>query len=178
MNFCPNCGTQIEEQKAGCPNCGFRPSEYSAEIEKKNIQEIKANDDIKPQQKEDKHTKLEKSEFNAPKVRGKHEKYDYYENRSYDKYNYNPYGYMNEEKSSDVEKELSLSAKVLLIVMVVFLNIFGAVAGIVIGVVFMRRNENAYKSFGKKLLVTSVIFFIVDILIWRIILATLRFIML
>lgn len=171
MKFCPNCGTKIEDQKVGCPNCGFKPFESVLEAKKGNLEAGTVKD--KPHNDE-----LHKvtNEVVAPENK-KHEKYDYYENRSYNEYNYDSYDYVNAEESVDTQAEPSIAAKILLIVMVVFFNVVGAVIGLIVGGAFACKNGKGYKSYGKKLIITSSVFLVLDILLWWIILLALRKIM-
>jgi len=173
MKFCPNCGTKIDDQKAGCPNCGFKPFNYIMEAKMSDIN----LDGEKP-----KDTKVEAKKTESEKepiltshaVKGRYEKYDYYENRSYDTYNYNSYDYVNAESDVDAEVEPSLAAKILLILMVILANIVGAVVGIIVGGVFISKNGKGYKSYGKKLVITSSVFLILDILLWWLIFIAFR----
>ncbi|MEA4971955.1 hypothetical protein SDC9_111608 [bioreactor metagenome] len=187
MKFCPNCGTKIEDQEAGCPNCGFKSFEYILEAKKRdtnteinadtnadtNADEIKA-EPVKAEPVIDEYQKDEETEKVVPAVKGKNEKYDYYENRSYDTNNYDSYDYINAEESVDTEEEPSLASKILLIVMVVLLNVLGAIIGFVVGGVFAYKNGRGYKSYGKKLVITSAVFLILDIFCWWMIFIALR----
>ena len=137
MKFCPNCGTKIENLKE-CPNCGFKPEDIT-----------------KPEEKKNKNTKP------AKKV------YDYYENRSDDADNYDSYDYMKAETEVDMETEPSLASKILLILMVILFNIPGAVIGAVVSDIFMGKKGEGYKSYGKKLLIVSIVVIVIDIIaIW------------
>lgn len=176
MKFCPNCGTKIENQKAGCPNCGFKPFDMIFEAKMDNAQTttfIVESTKDKPEKDE----YLKDTKKVSPSAKKKHEIYDYYENRSYDEYNYDSYDYVNAEEAVNTQEEPSLSSKILLIVTVVLFNIVGAVIGLIVGGVFVCKNGKGYKNFGKTLIITSAVFLVVDIFLWWIILMALRNIM-
>lgn len=160
MKFCPNCGTKIEDQKTGCPNCGFKTFEYVLEVKKND----KSSNVVDADMKKSDQKIIDENAVQA--VKGKHEKYDYYENRSYDTYNYDSYDYMNSEASVDTKDEPSLSSKIFLIAIVVFLNVIGAIIGLIVGGVFVYKKAGGYKSYGKKLIIASAVFLVLDIFCW------------
>lgn len=173
MNFCPDCGTKIEDQKEGCPNCGYKPAEHAAGTSAEQIQGGRAHPDSELK-KDAVPDKFEDVLRNVSKARGNHEKYDYYENRSYDTYHYSTPEPADKGQIPDTKAGLPLSAKVLLIVMVVFLNILGAAAGMIIGAMFMHKGEAGDRSFGRKLLITGAVFLVVDIFVWRMVFMALK----
>lgn len=174
MKFCPNCGTKIEDQEAGCPNCGFKSFEYILEAKKRDTNTDANTDEIKSDSVKDETQKDEGTQKVVPAVKGKDEKYDYYENRSYNTNNYDSYDFINAEEAVDTEEEPSLASKILLIVMVVLLNVLGAIVGLIVGGVFAYKNGRGYKSYGKKLIITSAVFLILDIFCWWMIFIALR----
>ena len=87
---------------------------------------------------------------------------NYYEREYNEKYD--TYDYVNDAKNIDPKYEPSTAAKVLLVLMAIFLNFIGAILGIVIGGIYMNKNQQGYKSYGKMLLIISIVFLILDIL--------------
>lgn len=73
---------------------------------------------------------------------------------------------MKDAESIDTKYEPSTAAKVLLVLMAVYLNIIGAVIGIIVGAVYMGKKAQGYKSFGKVLFILSIVFLAMDILFW------------
>lgn len=88
------------------------------------------------------------------------------ENFEKDKSRYDTYDYVKDAETIDTKYEPSTAAKVLLIVMAVYLNVIGAIIGIIVGAVYMGKRAQGYKSFGKTLLIVSVIFLAMDVLLW------------
>ena len=100
---------------------------------------------------------------NAQEKKGYREYFeDKYEGRETDKYD--SYDFMQDAKKVDVREEPSVAARVLLILMAIFLHVIGAVAGIVVGIVYMNKEQLGYKSYGKVLLIISIVFLVLDIL--------------
>ena len=87
---------------------------------------------------------------------------NYYEREYNEKYD--TYDYVNDAKNIDPKYEPSTAAKVLLVLMAIFLNFIGAILGIVIGGIYMNQNQQGYKSYGKMLLIIPIVFLILDIL--------------
>ena len=83
-------------------------------------------------------------------------KYDYYENKAYDTYDY---------------MEPSTAAKVALILIAVYFNVIGAIIGIIAGGIYVNKNGAGYKSFGKMLLIVSIVFLVIDIVLWLMVFA-------
>ena len=74
---------------------------------------------------------------------------------------------MKAETEVDMETEPSFASKILLILMVILFNIPGAVIGAVVSAIFMGKKGEGYKSYGKKLLIVSIVFIVIDIIaIW------------
>ena len=93
-------------------------------------------------------------------------KYDYYENKSYDTYDY-----MEEAKRINTKEEPSTAAKVALILIAVYFNVIGAIIGISAGGIYVNKNGAGYKSFGKMLLIVSIVFLVIDIVLWLMVFA-------
>ena len=93
-------------------------------------------------------------------------KYDYYENKAYDTYDY-----MEEAKRINTKEEPSTAAKVALILIAVYFNVIGAIIGIIAGGVYVNKNGAGYKSFGKMLLIVSIVFLVIDIVLWLMVFA-------
>lgn len=88
-------------------------------------------------------------------------KYDYYENRAYDTYDY-----MKEAERINTKDEPSTAAKVALILIAVYFNVIGAIIGIIAGGIYLNKNGEGYKSYGKMLLIVSIVFLVIDIVIF------------
>lgn len=93
-------------------------------------------------------------------------KYDYYENKAYDTYDY-----MEEAKRINTKEEPSTAAKVALILIAVYFNVIGAIIGIVAGGIYVNKNGAGYKSFGKMLLIVSIVFLVIDVVLWLMVFA-------
>mgnify|MGYP005753808175 CR=1 FL=1 len=93
-------------------------------------------------------------------------KYDYYENKAYDTYDY-----MEEAKRINTKEEPSTAAKVALILIAVYFNVIGAIIGIIAGGIYVNKNGEGYKSFGKMLLIVSIVFLVIDIVLWLMVFA-------
>ena len=89
---------------------------------------------------------------------------NYYENKNYD--NYDTFDYMEEAKRINTREEPSTAAKVALILIAVYFNIIGAIIGIIVGAVYMGKEGAGYKSYGRMLLIVSVVFLVIDILMF------------
>lgn len=92
--------------------------------------------------------------------------YDYYENKAYDTYDY-----MEEAKRINTKEEPSTAAKVALILIAVYFNVIGAIIGIIAGGIYVNKNGAGYKSFGKMLLIVSIVFLVIDIVLWLMVFA-------
>lgn len=93
-------------------------------------------------------------------------KYDYYENKAYDTYDY-----MEEAKRINTKEEPSTAAKVALILIAVYFNVIGAIIGIIAGGIYVNKNGAGYKSFGKMMLIVSIVFLVIDIVLWLMVFA-------
>lgn len=93
-------------------------------------------------------------------------KYDSYENKAYDTYDY-----MEEAKRINTKEEPSTAAKVALILIAVYFNVIGAIIGIIAGGIYVNKNGAGYKSFGKMLLIVSIVFLVIDIVLWLMVFA-------
>ena len=89
---------------------------------------------------------------------------NYYENKNYD--NYDTFDYMEEAKRINTREEPSTAAKVALILIVVYFNVIGAIIGIIVGAVYMGKEGAGYKSYGRMLLIVSIVFLVIDILMF------------
>ena len=89
---------------------------------------------------------------------------NYYENKNYD--NYDTFDYMEEAKRINTREEPSTAAKVALILIAVYFNVIGAIIGIIVGAVYMGKAGAGYKSYGRMLLIVSIVFLVIDILMF------------
>ncbi|MDD5945046.1 MAG: hypothetical protein PUD43_04955 [Clostridia bacterium] len=83
-----------------------------------------------------------------------------------DKGYYDSYDYMKDAENVDTKYEPCTAARVLLVLMAIFLNVLGAVIGIIVGAVYMGKSAQGYKSYGKMLLIISIVFLVLDLLFW------------
>ena len=89
---------------------------------------------------------------------------NYYQNKNYD--NYDTFDYMEEAKRINTREEPSTAAKVALILIAVYFNVIGAIIGIIVGAVYMGKEGAGYKSYGRMLLIVSIVFLVIDILMF------------
>ena len=89
---------------------------------------------------------------------------NYYENKNYD--NYDTFDYMEEAKRINTREEPSTAAKVALILIAVYFNVIGAIIGIIVGAVYIGKEGAGYKSYGRMLLIVSIVFLVIDILMF------------
>ncbi len=108
-------------------------------------------------------TTEQNTEQNKEQKKGSYyeKKYDYYENRSYDTYDY-----MKEAERINTKDEPSTAAKVALILIAVYFNVIGAIIGIIAGGIYLNKNGEGYKSYGKMLLIVSIVFLVIDVVIF------------
>ena len=101
-------------------------------------------------------------------VKGREEKSgSYYEDKysGYENKNYDTYDYMEEAKRINTREEPSTAAKVALVLIAVYFNVIGAIIGIIFGGIYMNKDGAGYKSYGKMLLIVSIVFLVMDIAI-------------
>lgn len=101
-------------------------------------------------------------------VKGREEKSgSYYEDKysGYENKNYDTYDYMEEAKRINTREEPSTAAKVALVLIAVYFNVIGAIIGIIFGGIYMNKDGAGYKSYGKMLLIVSIVFLVIDIAI-------------
>lgn len=108
-------------------------------------------------------TTEQNTEQNKEQKKGSYyeKKYDYYENRAYDTYDY-----MKEAERINTKDEPSTAAKVALILIAVYFNVIGAIIGIIAGGIYLNKNGEGYKSYGKMLLIVSIVFLVIDVVIF------------
>ena len=53
-----------------------------------------------------------------------------------------------------------------LILIAVYFNVIGAIIGIIVGAVYMGKEGTGYKSYGRMLLIVSIVFLVIDILMF------------
>lgn len=88
------------------------------------------------------------------------DKYSGYENKNYDTYDY-----MEEARRINTKDEPSTAAKVALVLIAVYFNVIGAIIGIIFGGIYMNKDGAGYKSYGKMLLIVSIVFLVIDVVI-------------
>ncbi|MDO4530847.1 MAG: hypothetical protein Q4C06_02600 [Bacillota bacterium] len=138
MSYCPNCGRQILDESMGCPVCHVRNNTTGAFIEGQ-AEEIKTE--------ESKAEKVE--EFTVEEESGK--TYHFESNEETGEAEY------TKKTAPASEAKIHPVLKIIVIVLIVMVGGVGAVAGCVAGAVLMKSPAEDYRSFGKLLLIVSVV---------------------
>ncbi len=140
MSYCPNCGRQILDESLGCPVCNVRNNiDPSREVFEGQAEEIKAE---------------KVDSFTVEDSDGK----DYHFESSAET------GEAEYKKKATVAEDAKIhpALKVLVIVLVVMVGGFGAVAGCVAGVVLSKSPSEDYRRFGKTLMTVSVVMLVLS----------------
>ena len=142
MSYCPNCGRQIMDESMGCPVCNVRNNvDPSKEVIDGHAEEIKA-------ETVDAFT-VEDNEGNSHHFESSAET-----------------GEAEYKKKATVAADAKIHPllKVAVIVLIVMVGGFGAVAGCVAGVVLSKSPAEDYRKFGKLLMTVSVVMLVVSFL--------------
>ena len=142
MSYCPNCGRQILDESLGCPVCNVKNNtDPSKTVFEGQAEEIKA-------EKVEAFT-VEDSQGNAHHFESSAETGEAEYKRKV-------------ETAADAK--IHPAIKVLVIVLIILVGGFGAIAGCVAGVVLMKSPAEDYRKFGKTLVTVSVAMLFVSFL--------------
>lgn len=142
MSYCPNCGRQILDESLGCPVCNVRNNiDPSKEMIDSQAEEIKA-ETVEAFTVEDHDGKSHHFESSAET------------------------GEAEYKKKATVAEDATIhpAIKVLVIVLVVLVGGFGAIAGCVAGVVLSKSPAEDYRRFGKTLMTVSIVMLVLSFL--------------
>ena len=142
MSYCPNCGRQILDESLGCPVCNVRNNiDPSKTVIDGQAEEIKAET---------------VEEFTVEDNDGTSH---HFESRS-------ETGEAEYKKKQTVAAEAKIhpAIKVIVIVLIVMVGGFGAIAGCVAGVVLSKSPAEDYRRFGKTLMTVSIVMLVISFL--------------
>lgn len=142
MSYCPNCGRQILDESLGCPVCNVRNNiDPSKEVIDGQAEEVKAE---------------AVEEFTVEDHDGKSHHFESSAETGEAEY----------KKKATVAEDATIhpAIKVLVIVLVVLVGGFGAIAGCVAGVVLSKSPAEDYRRFGKTLMTVSVVMLVLSFL--------------
>jgi len=137
MSYCPNCGRQILDESMGCPVCNV----------KNNVDPTGHAEEVKAEKVEA--FTVEDSQGNAHHFESSAET-----------------GEAEYKKKQTVAEEATIHPllKVLVIVLIVMVGGFGAIAGCVAGVVLMKSPAEDYRRFGKTMVTVSLVMLLLSFL--------------
>ena len=142
MSYCPNCGRQILDESLGCPVCNVRNNiDPSKEVIDGQAEEVKAE---------------AVEEFTVEDHDGKSHHFESSAETGEAEY----------KKKATVAEDATIhpAIKVLVIVLVILVGGFGAIAGCVAGVVLSKSPAEDYRRFGKTLMTVSVVMLVLSFL--------------
>ena len=142
MSYCPNCGRQILDESLGCPVCNVRNNiDPSKEVIDGQAEEVKAE---------------AVEEFTVEDHDGKSHHFESSAETGEAEY----------KKKATVAEEATIhpAIKVLVIVLIVLVGGFGAIAGCVAGVVLSKSPAEDYRRFGKTLMTVSIVMLVISFL--------------
>ena len=133
MNYCPNCGRHLEETDEYCPECGAKLKATEAPVSLKKDENAEGgaaggSRTQAPGQNEPPRQPAGESGFKHPEG-----------------FQRNP------------EEPFSNGLKVLFVAVNLLVPVIGFIFGIISAIIFMRKKNTDYKSFGKALLVLNII---------------------
>ena len=146
MSYCPNCGRQILDESLGCPVCNVRNNTTgSASVAEAALAE---------EEKAEKAEKVE--EFTVEDQDGQTHHFETNEETGNAEY----------QKKATVAAEATIhpALKVLVIVLIVLVGGFGAIAGCVAGLVLMKSPSEDYRKFGKLMMTVSIVMLVLSFL--------------
>ncbi|WP_458407864.1 hypothetical protein [Anaerotignum sp.] len=142
MSYCPNCGRQILDESLGCPVCNVRNNIDPAKtVIDGQAEEIKAET---------------VDSFTVEDTDGKSHHFESSAETGEAEY----------RKKATVAEDAKIhpAIKVLVIVLIVMVGGFGAIAGCVAGVVLSKSPAEDYRRFGKTLMTVSVVMLVLSFL--------------
>lgn len=139
MSYCPNCGRQILDESLGCPVCNVKNNTTGTASAKAE---------------EEKAEKVE--EFTVEDNDGKTHHFETNEETGDAEY----------QRKATVAEDAKIHPllKVLIIVMIVMVGGFGAIAGCVAGLVLSKSPSEDYRRFGKLMMTVSIVMLVISFL--------------
>ena len=139
MSYCPDCGRQILDESLGCPVCNMKKDTSSWTSFNSQAEEVKT-------EKVDAFT-VEDTDGRTHHFESSMET-----------------GEAEYKKKSSVTEDAKIhpALKVLVIVLIVMVGGFGAIAGCVAGVVLSKSPSEDYRNFGKLLMKVSIVMLVVS----------------
>ena len=148
MSYCTNCGRQILDESLGCPVCNVRNNiDPTKPVVEGQAEEIKAEANAEP--------KAEAVDsFTVEDANGKKHHFETNEETGDAEY----------KKKTTVAEDATIPTviKVLVIVLIVIVGGFGAIAGCVAGVVLSKSPSEDYRKFGKLMLTVSIVMLVLS----------------
>lgn len=140
MSYCPNCGRQIMDESLGCPVCNVK-NNTTGTASAKAAEEEKAE---------------KVDEFTVEDSDGKTHHFETNEETGDAEY----------QKKATVAEDAKIHPllKVLIIVMIVMVGGFGAIAGCVAGLVLSKSPSEDYRKFGKLMMTVSIVMLVLSFL--------------
>lgn len=139
MSYCPNCGRRILDESLGCPVCNVRnntdPGKTVIEGQAEEVKREEKAETVEHFTVED--SNGEKHHFENNTETGNTE-------------------YVKEEKNP-AEATIHPALKVMIVVLIVMVGGFGAIAGCVAGLVLSKSPSEDYRRFGKLMLTVSIV---------------------
>lgn len=142
MSYCPNCGRQIMDESLGCPVCNVKNNIAPGEpVTDGQAEEIKAEtvDTFTVEDNDGKTHHFENNEETGDAE------------------------YKRKEKVS-ADATIHPLLKVLVIVLIVMVGGFGAIAGCVAGVALSKSPSEDYRRFGKLMMTVSIVMLVLNFL--------------
>lgn len=137
MSYCPKCGREILDESLGCPVCGVRE-----------------NIDFSKKQAEPKAEPV--TEFTVEDSDGMSHHFE--SNRQTGDAEY------RQTAKPAAEATIHPVLKVIIIVLIVMVGGFGAIAGVIAGIVLMKSPAEDYRRFGKLMLIVSIVMLALSLL--------------
>jgi len=142
MSYCPNCGRQILDESLGCPVCNVRNNtDPSRTVFDGQAEEIKAEtvDSFTVEEQDG-----TSHHFESSTETGEAE--------------------YKQKKTVAQDAKIHPLLKVLVIVLIIMVGGFGAIAGCVAGVVLSKSPAEDYRRFGKTLMTVSIVMLVISFL--------------
>lgn len=137
MSYCPKCGREILDESLGCPVCGVRE-----------------NIDFSKKQEEPKAEPV--TEFTVEDSDGMSHHFE--SNRQTGDAEY------RQTAKPAAEATIHPVLKIIIIVLIVMVGGFGAIAGVIAGIVLMKSPAEDYRRFGKLMLIVSIVMLALSLL--------------
>lgn len=142
MSYCPNCGRQILDESLGCPVCNVRNNiDPSATVIEGQADEIETET---------------VDEFTVEDTDGKTHHFESSVETGEAEY--------KKKQTVAADAKIHPALKVLVIVLIVLVGGFGAIAGCVAGVALSKSPSEDYRRFGKTMMTVSVVMLVLSFL--------------